>query len=100
MRRIGFLVVLILLSAFGAAAQKPNTINTVAGGGSQPAAATSAYLPGAWGVVWDKVTGNTYVSVAGLSVVYKIDSSGNICLMRERLLRVLPATVARRQARN
>ena len=78
MRRIAFLVVLILSSAFGAAAQNTNTIDTVAGGGSQPAAATSAYLPGAWGVVWDKTTGNTYVSVAGLSIVYKINSSGNI----------------------
>ncbi|HXZ12499.1 MAG TPA: choice-of-anchor L domain-containing protein [Candidatus Sulfotelmatobacter sp.] len=78
MRRIAFLVVLILLSAIGAAAQTPNTINTVVGGGSQPAAAASAYLPGAWGVVWDPITGNTYVSVAGLSIVYKISSSGTI----------------------
>ena len=78
MRRIGLLVVLILSSALGAAAQAPNTISTVAGGGTNPATATSAYLPGAWGVVWDKTTGNTYVSITGISIVYKVDATGTI----------------------
>ena len=80
MQRISLLVVLILSSAVGAAAQAPNTISTVAGGGTNPASATSAYLPGAFGIVRDAVTGNTYLSLEYLSVVYKVDPSGNITL--------------------
>src|SRR5580704_1965785 len=78
MRRIGWLITLALSSALGAAAQAPNTISTVAGGGTNPASATSAYMPGAYGIVRDAVTGNTYVSLEYLAIVYKVDSSGNI----------------------
>jgi uncharacterized repeat protein (TIGR01451 family) len=78
MRRIGLLVVLILSCAMAAAAQAPNTISTVAGGGPNAATATSAYLPGAYGIVRDAVTGNTYISLEYYSIVYKVDSSGNV----------------------
>ncbi|MGH9711792.1 MAG: InlB B-repeat-containing protein [Candidatus Acidiferrales bacterium] len=77
MRRIVFLAILILSSAFGARAQTPNTISTVAGGGTNTGAATSAFIPGPAGVVHDSL-GNTYVSASALSTVYKITSGGTI----------------------
>jgi len=66
----------IVACAFGAAAQQtPNYIYTVAGGGSQPSAATSAYLPEPYDAVRDKA-GNTYIAVPSLNTVYEVNVSG------------------------
>src|SRR6266852_2618333 len=45
MRRIAILALLILSSAFGARAQTPNTISTVAGGGTNPGPAAAKSAP-------------------------------------------------------
>ncbi len=58
MRRIASLAILILASTFSVAGQAVNTINTVAGGGAEPATATSAYLPQPFAAVRDML-GNT-----------------------------------------
>src|SRR5271156_5707704 len=77
MRRFFILAILIGTTILPASAQTPNTITTVVGGGTNPSTpATSAYFPGAWGVVWDKTTGNTYVCISGISIVYKVDAQG------------------------
>jgi uncharacterized repeat protein (TIGR01451 family) len=75
MRRSILLGFLILLGASGAHAQSPNTITTIAGGGTNPATATNAYIPGPTGVVRDNL-GNTYFSASALNIVYKITSAG------------------------
>ena len=66
MRRIAVTALAVLSCALGVAAQAPNTINTVAGGGAEPSAATSAYLPQPFAAVRD-TTGNTYISVPTLN---------------------------------
>jgi uncharacterized repeat protein (TIGR01451 family) len=71
MRRIAVTALAILSCAFGVAAQAPNTINTVAGGGAEPSAATSAFLPQPFAAVRD-TTGNTYISVPTLNTVFKV----------------------------
>lgn len=76
MRRILTVGIFVLASALSASAQV-NTINTVAGGGPQPATAASAYLPEPFAAVRDK-TGNTYISVPTLYEVFKVDTSGNL----------------------
>lgn len=78
MRRILTAGILVLASALSASAQV-NTINTVAGGGTQQTKATSAYLPEPNSSVRDSL-GNTYISVPGLNVVYKVDTSGNMTI--------------------
>jgi Domain of unknown function DUF11/Divergent InlB B-repeat domain/NHL repeat len=79
MRRIASLAILILASTFSVAGQAVNTINTVAGGGAQPSAATGAYLPQPFAAVRD-TAGNTYISVPTFGVVYKVNSSGTISI--------------------
>jgi trimeric autotransporter adhesin len=71
---LGFLV---LCAATATKAQTPNTIVTVAGGGTNPTAATSAFLPMPRAAVRD-AQGNTYISVPGLSIVYKVDTTGTM----------------------
>src|SRR5216684_847093 len=78
MRRIVILAALILSSAFGPRAQAQNTISTVVGGGTNTATATSAYLSGSFGVARDTTNHVTYLSISALSIVYKVDSSGNM----------------------
>jgi sugar lactone lactonase YvrE len=78
MRRTVILAILTLSSAFGARAQTPNTISTVAGGGANATTATSAYLSGPFGVARDSTNHFTYLSVSALSTVYKVDAAGNI----------------------
>jgi len=78
MRRIPVLLIAALAAAIGAAGQV-NTINTVAGGGTQPTAATSAYLPQPYDAVRDTL-GNTYISVPTLNTVYKVDTGGNLTI--------------------
>src|SRR5271154_2756703 len=74
MRRT-ILALIFVLSAVIPASAQTNTINTIAGGGTQPSAATSADIPQPWTAVRD-VHGNTYISVPGLNVVYKVDTTG------------------------
>jgi len=79
MRRVQFVLLLILLGSFSgvAQAQAPNTIITVAGGGTNGTNPTAAYLPGPLSVVRD-ASGNTYFSVPTLQLVYKLDTQGNL----------------------
>ena len=79
MRRIASLAILILASTFSVAGQAVNTINTVAGGGAQPATATGAYLPQPFAAVRD-TAGDTYISVPTFGIVYKVNSSGTISI--------------------
>ena len=69
--------ILFLFSAAATKAQAPNTITTVAGGGTNPTAATSAFLPMPRAAVRDG-QGNTFISVPGLNIVYKVDSAGTL----------------------
>ncbi|MGA7854287.1 MAG: choice-of-anchor D domain-containing protein [Candidatus Acidiferrales bacterium] len=77
MRRIASLAILILASTFSVAGQAVNTINTVAGGGAEPATATSAYLPQPYAAVRD-TAGNTYISVPTLNTVFKVTTAGTL----------------------
>jgi uncharacterized repeat protein (TIGR01451 family) len=77
MRRISSLALIILASAFSVAAQAVNTINTVAGGGAEPGAAASAYLPQPYAAVRD-ASGNTYISDPTLNTVFKVTASGTL----------------------
>lgn len=77
MRRIASLVILILASTFSVAGQAVNTINTVAGGGAEPSAATTAYLPQPYAAVRD-TSGNTYISVPTLSTIFKVSTAGTL----------------------
>jgi uncharacterized repeat protein (TIGR01451 family) len=73
MRRMA-LVILVVLAGFLAQAtqaQTPNTINTIAGGGTNSGAATSAVLPRPFSVVRDTL-GNTFISSPSLDIVYKV----------------------------
>jgi sugar lactone lactonase YvrE len=74
MRRT-ILALIFVLSAVAPAWAQTNTINTIAGGGTQPSAATSANLPQPWTAVRD-IHGNTYISAPSLNVVYKVDTTG------------------------
>jgi len=76
MRRSVFLGMLILASALGVQAQT-NTINTVAGGGTNGVTAATAYLPAPYGIAKDKL-GNTYLSVPFLYTVYKVTPAGAV----------------------
>jgi uncharacterized repeat protein (TIGR01451 family) len=69
--------ILFLFPAAATKAQAPNTITTVAGGGTNPTAATSAFLPMPRAAVRDG-QGNTFISVPGLNIVYKVDSGGTL----------------------
>ena len=69
--------ILFFFSAAATKAQAPNTITTVAGGGTNPTAATSAFLPMPRAAVRDG-QGNTFISVPGLNIVYKVDSAGTL----------------------
>lgn len=70
-------ILFFLFSATATKAQAPNTISTVAGGGTNPTAATSAFLPMPRAAVRD-AQGNTFISVPGLNIVYKVDSTGTL----------------------
>lgn len=76
MRRTLTLFVLTALAVFSATAQV-NTINTVAGGGAQPGAATAAYLPQPVSTVRDSAN-NTYISVPTLNTVYLVNAAGTL----------------------
>jgi trimeric autotransporter adhesin len=77
MRRIASLTFVILACAFSVAGQAVNQINTVAGGGTEPTVATSAYLPQPYAAVRD-TAGNTYISVPTLNTVFKVTASGSL----------------------
>jgi trimeric autotransporter adhesin len=76
MRRTALVVLLILVGVLPAAGQTPNTINTIAGGGGQPSAATSAFLP-VFAAVRD-TAGNVYVAVPTLNTVYVVNTAGTL----------------------
>jgi len=78
MRRLVILAILICSTILPARAQTANKISTVAGGGTNGSNATSAYLPSAFGVAYDSITGNTYISLSGYSIVYKVAPSGTM----------------------
>ncbi|MGB0036735.1 MAG: hypothetical protein WBP79_14790, partial [Candidatus Acidiferrales bacterium] len=78
MRRIVSLAILICSITLPAAAQNPNTITTVAGGGTNSTTATSAYLSGSFGIARDTINHVTFLSVPVLSVVYKVDAAGTM----------------------
>ncbi len=77
MRRIASLTFVILACAFSVAGQAVNTISTVAGGGTEPSVATSAYLPQPYAAVRD-TAGNTYISVPTFNTVFKVNASGTL----------------------
>lgn len=77
MRRIASLTFVILACAFSVAGQAVNTINTVEGGGTEPTAATSAYLPQPYAAVRDTL-GNTYISVPTFNTVFKVTTGGTL----------------------
>ncbi|HTW23207.1 MAG TPA: hypothetical protein VMD78_06385, partial [Candidatus Baltobacteraceae bacterium] len=75
--RVLVLALLLLSPAGWAAAQAPNTITTIAGGGTNPTSPTSAFLPSVTGTVKD-ISNNVYVVVGPLNVVYKITPAGQM----------------------
>ncbi len=79
MRRVQFVLLLILLGGFSGMtrAQAPNTITTIAGGGTNGTNPIAAYLPGPQSVVRD-ANGNTYFSVPVLQLIYKVDTQGHL----------------------
>jgi sugar lactone lactonase YvrE len=77
MRRIILAFILVLTAILPARAQAPNTINTVAGGGVNGTSPTAAYLPLPFSTVRDSA-GNTYISVPGLNLVYKVDATNKL----------------------
>jgi sugar lactone lactonase YvrE len=81
MRHVVNLLLLILLGGCFATAkaQAPNTITTIAGGGTNGTNPTAAYLPGPQSVVRDG-NGNTYFSVTALNVIYKVDTQGKLSI--------------------
>src|SRR5271154_4797993 len=78
LRRIFLLVLPFLSVALHATAQAPNTISTIAGGGTNPSSATQAIIPYAVSVVRDPISNNTYVSSPVLNLIYKITPSGQL----------------------
>ena len=73
MRRMALVIFVVLagLLAQATQAQTPNTINTIAGGGTNSGAATSAVLPRPASAVRD-TAGNTFIAVPALDIVYKV----------------------------
>src|ERR1700722_7775535 len=73
MRRMALVIVVVLagLLAQATQAQTPNTINPIAGGGTNSGAATSAVLPRPASAVRD-TAGNTFIAVPALDIVYKV----------------------------
>ena len=73
MRRMALVIVVVLagLLAQATQAQTPNTINTIAGGGTNSGAATTAVLPRPASAVRD-TAGNTFIAVPALDIVYKV----------------------------
>jgi len=78
MRRIG-LFIFLQLAIVSAADAQANTISTYAGGGTNSTTATSAHLPQPYKALRDN-SGNTYVSVPSLGIVYKVNGSGTISI--------------------
>ena len=78
-RKIAVVLVLVLSAAFRAAAQAPNTINTVAGGGANGSSPTAAYLASPSSVVKDGV-GNVYIASPALQVVFKVTPGGQLSI--------------------
>jgi hypothetical protein len=81
MRRTALLllVFLVLFAAPGLNAQTPNTMNTVAGGGTNSGAANTWSLTQPPAAVRD-VAGNTYISDPVLCVVYRVDTAGTLSI--------------------
>jgi YVTN family beta-propeller protein len=67
----------LLVFCFTVQTNAQNTISSIAGGGTNSGAATSAYLPGVASAVRD-THGNTYISVTSLNFIYKVNASGTI----------------------
>jgi len=70
-------LILVVSATAPAWAQAPNTITTIAGGGSNGTSPTGAYLPLPFSAVRDS-NGNTYISVPGLNIVYKVDTTNKL----------------------
>src|SRR5580704_14512335 len=81
MRRYVLLLIafLIALAPPSAKAQAPNTIVTVAGGGTNSGAANTWTLSQPPAMVRD-AAGNTYISDSVLCVVYKVDTAGTLSI--------------------
>ncbi|MFZ0981061.1 MAG: choice-of-anchor D domain-containing protein, partial [Candidatus Acidiferrales bacterium] len=73
------LSILILSAALWTPAQAPNTINTIAGGGTNPTSPTAAYLGFPSAVVRD-ASNNVYIATPGLEVVYKVSAGGQLSI--------------------
>src|ERR1700675_3935657 len=70
--------ILVVSAVLPARAQAPNTINTGAGGGVNGTNPVAAYLPLLNSSVVRDSSGNTYISVPTLGLVYKVDTQGNL----------------------
>ena len=83
MRRTILALVFTLMSVLScvvpARAQAPNTITTIAGGGANGTSPTAAYLPLPFLAVRDS-NANTYISVPGLNLVYKVDATNKLTI--------------------
>jgi uncharacterized repeat protein (TIGR01451 family) len=78
MRRILFILFTFFVGLLALPAQaQNNTISTVAGGGTNPATPTAAYIPGVFSAVRDSA-GNTYISAPTLNVIYKVTTGGSM----------------------
>lgn len=77
MRRIGLFLFLMCAMASNAGAQAANTITTYAGGGANGSSAATAHTPEVYKAVRD-TSGNTYLSVPSLGIVYKVNGSGTM----------------------
>ncbi len=73
------LAILILSAALWTLAQAPNTINTIAGGGTNPTSPTAAYLGFPSSVVRD-ASNNVYIAAPGLEIVYKVSAGGQLSI--------------------
>src|SRR5579863_2821004 len=67
----------LLVLCFTLRTNAQNTISSIAGGGTNSGAASSAYLPGVASAVRD-THGNTYISVPSLNYIYKVNAAGTI----------------------
>ncbi len=95
MRRLALIIVVILAGFLAQAtqAQTPNTINTIAGGGTNSGAATTAVLPRPFSAVRDTL-GNTFIAVPVRSQIVIKSPAAPSPLMPEPVSRVFPVTVA------
>ena len=75
MRRLSVLVCLSALFSFSLTAQP--IINTYAGGPPASGTALQLPLPNPDAIATDNA-GNTYIAIATLSTIYKLDSAGNL----------------------